>query len=229
MDNLLILFIKYPEPGRVKTRLGSKIGYEQAALLYEQLVKQQILDLNCECYDLACYVDDNHTIDQYQSKFGSDLNFFIQKGRNLGERMAQAIEQSFKRQYKSVILMGSDIPLVKKSDLNIFFKHLLTFQMVIGPARDGGYYMIGFQRGIPILPLFQNIAWSTPDVFEITLTRASELNVKIGKTWFDIDTLEDLNLYRHLLKNGKGFAKTHPVWSINAPPGVLGCTNTLSP
>ena len=104
--------------------------------------------------------------------------------------------------------MGSDIPLVKESDIKIFFNHLLTAQMVIGPARDGGYYMIGFQREVPVLPLFQNIAWSTPDVFKITLARASNLNVKIEKTWFDIDTLEDLKLYRRLSKKRKGFINT---------------------
>ena len=229
-DNLLILFIKYPEPGQVKTRLGSKIGYEEAALLYEELVKQQILDLKCDrpcpypadalssaqvisrssndSYDLAYYVDDSRTIDQYRSKFGSDLNLFIQKGNNLGERMARAFEESFERQYDRVILMGSDIPLVKESDITVFFNHLLTDQMVIGPARDGGYYMIGFQREVPILPLFQNIAWSTSDVFQTTLARASDLNVKIEKTWFDIDTVEDLKLYRCLVKKGKVFVKT---------------------
>ncbi|MDY0223610.1 MAG: DUF2064 domain-containing protein, partial [Desulfobacterium sp.] len=156
MDNLLILFIKYPEPGQVKTRLGSKIGYEEAALLYEELVKQQILDLKCDrpCpypadalssaqvtsrsgndgYNLACYVDNRHTIDQYRLKFGSNLNFFVQKGKDLGERMARAFKESFERQYDRVILMGSDIPLVKESDVTVFFNHLLTDHMVIGPA-----------------------------------------------------------------------------------------------
>lgn len=238
MENLLIVFIKYPEPGRVKTRLGRKIGYEQAARVYEELVKQQILDLTCDrlwetpanasqskgfhCsldkkatppsdpagYDLACYVDDSRPIDQYRLKFGNTLNFFVQRGRDLGERMARAFEESFERQYKRVILMGSDIPLVKKSDVNLFFNHLLNDQMVIGPARDGGYYMIGCQRGISVLPLFENMAWSTPDVFKTTLARASDLTVKIEKTWFDIDTPEDLKLYQGFLKTGKGFADT---------------------
>ena len=205
MKNLLILFIKYPEPGRVKTRLGREIGYERSARLYEQLVKQQILDLTCDSYDLACYVDDSRPIDQYRSKFGSNLNFFLQQGENLGERMVRAIEESFDRQYARVVLMGSDIPLVNRSDATVFFNHLLTHQMVIGPARDGGYYMIGFQRGIPVRPLFENIAWSTPDVFKTTLARASDLRVKLEKPWFDIDTLEDLKLYHHLVRTGKKF------------------------
>ncbi|ACN13154.1 conserved hypothetical protein [Desulforapulum autotrophicum HRM2] len=238
MENLLIVFIKYPEPGRVKTRLGRKIGYKRSALVYEELVKQQILDLTCDrlwetpanalhsetfhCsldkgttlhsgpagYDLACYVDDSRPIDQYRLKFGSNLNFFVQKGRDLGERMARAIEESFDRQYSRVILMGSDIPLVNAWDVNLFFNHLVNDQMVIGPARDGGYYMIGCQRGISVLPLFENMEWSTPDVFKTTLARASGLTVKIEKTWFDIDTPEDLKLYQGLLKTGKGFANT---------------------
>jgi rSAM/selenodomain-associated transferase 1 len=211
MENRLIIFIKYPEPGRVKTRLGCKIGYERAALVYEQLVKQQILDLahsGPAGYDLACYVDDSRPIDQYRSKFGGNLNCFVQKGRGLGERMARAFEESFEQQYKRVVLMGSDIPLVNSSDITIFLNHLLTHQMVIGPARDGGYYMIGFQRGVPVRPLFENMAWSTPDVFKTTLARASGLTVRLEKTWFDIDTLEDLKQYQDLLKKGKGFART---------------------
>ncbi|MBM9520754.1 TIGR04282 family arsenosugar biosynthesis glycosyltransferase [Desulforhopalus vacuolatus] len=205
MKDLLIIFIKYPEPGRVKTRLGRQIGYEQAALFYEELVKQQIRDLDGNSYDLACYVDDSHPLDQYRSKFGSDLNFFMQKGKDLGERMARAIEESFERHHERVILMGSDIPLVSGPDVTLFFNHLLTHQMVIGPAEDGGYYMIGCQKGISVVPLFENIAWSTPDVLKTTLARASGLNVRIEKTWFDIDTLEDLQLYQHLVRTGKKF------------------------
>lgn len=205
MKDLLIVFIKYPEPGRVKTRLGRQIGYEQAALLYEELVKQQIRDLDGNSYDLAYYVDDNQPLEQYRLKFGSNLNFFMQKGKDLGERMACAFEESFGRHYERVILMGSDIPLVSGSDVTLFFNHLLTHQMVIGPAEDGGYYMIGCQKGISVGPLFENIAWSTPDVFKTTLARASDLNVKIEKTWFDIDNQEDLKLYQHLVRTGKKF------------------------
>jgi rSAM/selenodomain-associated transferase 1 len=209
MKDLLIVFIKYPEPGRVKTRLGRQIGYEQAALLYEALVKQQITDLDCNSYDLAYYVDDNQPLDQYRSKFGSNLNFFMQKGSDLGERMARAFEESFERRYERVILMGSDIPLVNGADVTLFFNHLLTHQMVIGPAEDGGYYMIGCQKGISVVPLFENIVWSTSDVFKTTLARASDLNVRIEKTWFDIDNQEDLKLYQHLVRTGQKFPNRH--------------------
>jgi rSAM/selenodomain-associated transferase 1 len=209
MKDLLIVFIKYPEPGRVKTRLGRQIGYEQAALLYEALVKQQITDLDCNSYDLAYYVDDNQPLDQYRSKFGSNLNFFMQKGSDLGERMARAFEESFERHYERVILMGSDIPLVNGADVTLFFNHLLTHQMVIGPAEDGGYYMIGCQKGISVVPLFENIVWSTSDVFKTTLARASDLNVRIEKTWFDIDNQEDLKLYQHLVRTGQKFPNRH--------------------
>lgn len=205
MENLLIVFIKYPEPGRVKTRLGRQIGYEQAAQLYEELVKQQITDLDGNSYDLAYYVDDSRPLDQYRLKFGSNLNFFMQKGRDLGERMARAFEESFERRYERVILMGSDIPLVSGADVTLFFNHLLTHQMVIGPAEDGGYYMIGCQKGISVGPLFENIVWSTPDVLKTTLARVSGLNVRIEKTWFDIDNQEDLKLYQHLVRTGKKF------------------------
>lgn len=207
MKNLLILFIKYPEPEQVKTRLGRQIGYVNSARLYEQMVKQQLSDLICNAYDLACYVDDGHEIDQYMAKFGPALSFFYQHGKDLGERMAEAIVESFQRGYARVILMGSDIPLLDAPGVRLFFDHLRTAQMVIGPAMDGGYYMIGFQRNVSVWPIFQNIAWSTTNVFKNTLANAADLKVEIEKLWFDMDTLEDLKLYQRLIKIGKTFSE----------------------
>ena len=206
MENLLIIFIKYPEVYRVKTRLGRDIGHVKAAQLYEKMVKEQISDLTCEHYDLAFYVDDRHDIDSYKEKFGDDGDYFYQRGSDLGERMCRAIMDSFQRNYSRVILMGSDIPLVDAPAVRCFFSHLHTAGMIIGPAIDGGYYMIGFQNKTDVTPLFQNIAWSSSGVFQDTIANAAHLKVHVEKVWFDIDTQQDLEIYNNLLAEGKTYS-----------------------
>jgi rSAM/selenodomain-associated transferase 1 len=205
LENLLILFLKYPEANWVKTRLGKEIGYTEAARLYEKMVLQQISDLTCKGYELALYVDDRHDISSYKEKFGGDGRYFYQKGEDLGERMAHAMKESFQLGYARVILMGSDVPLVDVSAVNHFFDHLLTAEMVIGPSTDGGYYMIGFRNTIDISPVFKDIAWSTGTVFENTMAKAANLKVQVEKVWFDVDTPADLGVYQHLLETGNTF------------------------
>ena len=205
-ENLLILFLKYPEANKVKTRLGRKLGYARAAQFYEKMVLQQISDLTSNSYELALYVDDRHDIAEYKEKFGGDGIYFYQKGKDLGERMAQAMEESFQLGYGRVILMGSDVPLVDVPAVKSFFDHLLTADMVIGPATDGGYYMIGFQNTIDMSPVFKKIDWSTERVFESTMAKVNHLKVQVEKMWFDLDTLEDFGVYQYLLKTGKTFS-----------------------
>jgi len=206
-EKLLILFLKYPEANRVKTRLGREIGYTRAARLYEKMVLQQISDLTSNSYELALYVDDRHDIAAYKEKFGGNGIYLYQKGKDLGERMARAMEESFLLGYGRVILMGSDVPLVDLLAVNSFFDHLLTADMVIGPSTDGGYYMIGFQNTIDISPVFKNIAWSTERVFESTMAKVTHLKVQVEKIWFDLDTLEDFGLYQRLLRTGDTFSR----------------------
>lgn len=206
MDNLLILFLKYPQANKVKTRLGREIGYAEAARLYEEMVIKQISDLTCDVYDLALYVDDRHEIEAYKEKFGGDGAYFYQRGPDLGERMLHAITESFQRNYSRVILTGSDIPLLDASAIGSFFNHLITADMVIGPAMDGGYYLIGFQSKIHIPPVFKNIVWSSAGVFQQTIANAADLKVLVEKIWFDIDTRKDLEVYQMLLRTGKHFS-----------------------
>ncbi len=206
MENLLVIFVKYPEPHRVKTRLGREIGYVEAARLYEKMVINQISDLTCDGYDLAFYVDDRHDIASYKKKFGGEGAYFYQKGPDLGERMGRAITESFQRNYSRVILMGSDIPLVDASAIKDFFNHLFIADMIIGPAVDGGYYLIGFRNNIHIAPVFKNIVWGSAGVFQQTMTNAADLKVQVEKTWFDIDTGRDLEIYQTLLRTGGKFS-----------------------
>ena len=208
MDNKLLLFVKYPEPGRVKTRLGREIGHETACRIYEEMVKCQISDLTGGRYDLELYVDDSHSIGAYQQKFGKFLTCFYQKGNDLGERMDRAFTETFQRGASRAVLMGSDIPLMDEIAVASFFHHLDHGEMVIGPAMDGGYYMIGFKAGTKFSPVFQEISWSSPSVFDTTLSRAAGMRIHIEKMWFDVDTLQDLAIYHRLRRSGDRFSHT---------------------
>lgn len=208
MDKLLILFVKYPVPGQVKTRLGKDIGFKKAARLYERLVKHQLRDLHRPDYDLVVCADPGHALTDYQEKFGSRQLYWQQEGRGLGERMANAFAHAFNLGYSRVLLMGSDIPLVDAKGIRCFFALLETGQAVIGPALDGGYYLIGFKNGTDFYPLFNAIPWSTAQVFEKTMEKGAGLKIRVGKTWFDLDTAADLKQYDRLKAAGKSFSNT---------------------
>ena len=212
MENLLILFAKYPQAGRVKTRLGQDIGFQAAADLYETLLHQLVeyLAQNDVTYDLNLFVDDGKSFEAYRTKLGQDLTYLYQSGSDLGEKMAQAFDNGFQRGYQRVILIGSDIPFLDSKAIELFFDDLIRKSMVIGPTLDGGYYMIGFQRGVTAYPLlFQEIPWSSHMVFDETLKKARShgLDLSIEKRWFDIDTLPDLDLYRRLQATGLSFSE----------------------
>lgn len=218
MDNLLIIFAKYPESGSVKTRLGKGIGYQEAARLYETLLRELIEGVtpcsaekeNCNDigghnsgYDLNLFVDDRHSLDAYRLKLGSHLIYVHQKGSDLGEKMIHAFDHAFKRGYERVVLMGSDIPMVDSKAIVSFFEDLTKDQMVIGPTTDGGYYAIGFKKGVDYRPIFQGIPWSTDSVFKITVNKAISLGIPhtIETERFDIDTVEDLLRYNAFISN----------------------------
>lgn len=206
MDNLLILFVKYPDPGRVKTRLGEEIGFYKAARIYETLVTELLQDLAPGNYELVICVDPAKQISSYAQRFGSQYVYWLQEGQDLGERMAGAFHRAFKEGFARVLLMGSDVPLMDDKGISDFFHALDSSEMVIGPAEDGGYYLIGFQNGAEFDPVFHDIPWSSSVVFEKTMKMAQGLNCTVEKTWFDIDTVRELGIYHQLIKTDKTFS-----------------------
>ena len=184
MSRALVITMKNPVKGKVKTRLASTVGEELALDIY--------LALLAHTRQVACqveaarhlfysdFVDEN---DDWPSRFFLKN---IQHGIDIGERMAQALENVL-RQHDKAILVGCDIPGLSAAILELAFEKLSTHDFVIGPAEDGGYYLIGMKTFEP--SVFQGIIWSTSSVFKKTVDRMKA----IGKSWYLLPTLPDVD------------------------------------
>lgn len=204
MNRAIIIFIKNPVLGKVKTRLAKTIGDERALEVYEELLAHTATESARVKADRFVFYSD-FIPDSDETWSHSEFNYELQEGEDLGERMNNAFEFIFSLGYKQVLIIGSDcfdltFDLIEKA-----FKEFDESEIVIGPAKDGGYYLLGLTSLLP--ELFQNKKWSTQTVFDDTLNDL----IQLKKGWFelpilsDIDTEEDLQLanvkkfYRRIL------------------------------
>ena len=202
--DILIIFLKPFAPGKVKTRLAKDIGERQALEVYKTLVAHTASEAEklpkgievCFCYSEQ---PDN------TSKFPGNYNLRIQHGETLGDRMANAIDWANREGYHKKLIIGSDCPALSVGHLLEAFQMLEEHDVVIGPARDGGYYLIGAKHPLPVL--FEDIEWSTDAVYLSTLKKAGENNLSVGKleVLSDIDDLEDLNAAPSFFKRSLDF------------------------
>lgn len=192
LDSALLIFVKNPVKGRVKTRIALTAGPDKALDIYlalQQRTRQTSLAVPAERY--LYYSDWIATDDEWPS---AHFHKRLQSKGDLGARMHEALAEALTLP-KKAILIGSDIPLLTPGIIAEAFHQLDHHDLVIGPAGDGGYYLIGLTRPAP--ELFNGMAWSTPSVFEETIRRAEAL----GLSWFagpelpDIDYLEDWEKY----------------------------------
>jgi uncharacterized protein len=187
---LLIIFYRNPEPGKVKSRLAASIGEEKALAVYLKLAAHTRLIASCmETDKVVCYSEYVDTEDNWLNEiFKKDL----QSGSDLGERMAHAFEKAFRKGYQSVCLIGTDCPEITADVLQQAFFSLKDHDAVIGPAADGGYYLIGMNRLVP--SVFKDKSWSTPAVFNDTMSdfQREGVRVHVLPTLSDIDEEKDL-------------------------------------
>lgn len=190
----LIIFQKNAILGKVKTRLAVSIGDEKALEVYEWLTAythEQLRGLNVDKF--LFYSD---FIAEYPDGSLSGYQYEVQSGEDLGERMRNAFAHLFAKGYKSVVIIGTDCPYLTSSDLNKAFLNLSQADLVFGPAKDGGYYLLGMSGFFP--EIFKDIPWSTSKVLETTLDRADKQNLdyEFLKILSDIDTLEDWKIFK---------------------------------
>ncbi len=195
----LIIFAKAPIPGQVKTRLCPPLTPDEAATLHGSFVLDTLeqtklavtrLKLRVDRY-LACAPSATHVFFKIMEE-RQGVKVIDQVGDDLGTRMHAAFETIFARGYQRVLIIGTDVPTLP---LDHFEQALTTLEqqdLVLGPARDGGYYLIGIKR--PIRELFRDIPWSTDQVLTLTQAKANSLGLKTSliKPWRDVDTLPDL-------------------------------------
>lgn len=187
--NLVIMFVKEPKLGFVKTRLSKTCGEEFTLDLYKCFVKDLIYTLSNESYDFKLCV--YPSIELINSSFG-DFDNFLQVEGDLGIKMQRAFEEKFEEGYEKIVLIGSDTPHISNEIINDSFKELENNDIVLGPSLDGGYYLIAFNKKTFQDEVFKNISWSTSKVLNQTLHKLNTKNVYLHEILNDIDILDDL-------------------------------------
>lgn len=194
MKDALIIFAKNPERGKVKTRLAATIGKDAALSVYQRLLSHTASITKFILVDKFVFYSDNIL---QQDVWCNDLFFKqTQEGNDLGERMKNAFAAIFRKDYSKIIIIGTDCPDLNADVITHAFKCLDSHDVVIGPAHDGGYYLLGIKQRCA--QLFQNIRWSTHTVFEDTRMKCEHLNLNYSllPTLRDLDLEEDLKYFK---------------------------------
>jgi uncharacterized protein len=202
MKGILQVFAKAPYPGQVKTRLINLLGEQGAADLHQQLVEHCLQKFShLFPLQLWCAPDEHHPFFQaLKTQFGVSLH--RQQGADLGERMANALASV---NPAPVILIGSDCPSLKETDICEAFSALeQDYAVVLAPAEDGGYVLIGMQQLVP--ELFVDMPWGSSQILTLTRTRLRDLGLswKELSTQWDVDRPEDVKRWEGERGNGKG-------------------------
>ena len=202
----LLIFAKAPMPGLVKTRLCPPLAPDEAATLHGTMVLDTLeRSRNILGFDrfLACAPSKQHPFFQAVGA-RQGIPLVDQSTGDLGCRLYQSICSTFESGYRSVVVIGTDLPTVNSALLRAALKELSEYDVVLGPSVDGGYYLIGLNQ--PHEELFVDIPWSTDAVLSCTQEKAKNLNqsVRLLSQHRDLDTLTDLQFY---IKETKGTGK----------------------
>jgi rSAM/selenodomain-associated transferase 1 len=194
---VVLVFQKNAILGKVKTRLASGMGELRALEIYKHLIQLTYSALEDVPVPVWTYFSDYIP----ESTHPSVEKSLVQEGQDLGERMANAFARSFESGMEKVVLIGTDCPTLQSNHLNEAFEALNYSDLVVGPATDGGYYLIGMNRRADYL--FEGITWSTSQVLSETLNVASQhgLTTTLLHELDDIDTQEDWQRYSSQFEN----------------------------
>jgi rSAM/selenodomain-associated transferase 2/rSAM/selenodomain-associated transferase 1 len=197
----LILFTRYPVPGKVKTRLVPTLGRDGAAGLHRRLVLRTLRTARKTCEALEVELEvcfDGGSDDAMRHWLGDAGRFTGQRGADLGERMATAFDCSFREGSAATIIIGSDCPGLTARILVDAFKCLSEVPVVLGPANDGGYYLIGLTRLLP--ELFRGVPWGTEGVLphSVKILDQKGLQARLMNPLDDLDRPQDLAAWRRI-------------------------------
>ena len=210
----LVIVAKYPAPGQVKTRLGATIGFEQSARLYRAFLHDLVDRFRqaslADGYDLiwAC-IEDAATMAPI---LGAEARIITRRGHDFAERLYHICCDIATLGYARTIILGSDSPHVPHQTIAEAFALLERADVALGPADDGGYYLLGLWNQPAPPDLFRGITMSTPQVYAQTLERARSLRLLVQRVaaTFDVDTEADLRRLAHTLDASPALApRTH--------------------
>jgi rSAM/selenodomain-associated transferase 1 len=207
MTYALLIVAKRPVAGQTKTRLCPPLSAGQAAQLYECFLRDT-LDVARAVTDVTRYIaylpyDES----AYFHQLASDFALIPQIGASLGERLDHALTHCLQDGFERAVILDSDSPTLPPAYVAQAFDALNTADVTLGPCEDGGYYLIGLKR--PQSRLLREVRMSTPNVLRDTLTLAEQdgLRVALLPTWYDVDTVQELNRLRDELRaEANGFA-----------------------
>jgi len=191
--NALLTVAKRPAPGRTKTRLTPPLTPNQAAMLYECLLRDTLDLMRCvpDVQPVIAFLPAEERA--YFAALAPDFDLTVQQGDSLGERLDHAIASALSAGYQRAVIMNSDGPTLPPACLSAAFDKLANgADVVLGPADDGGYYLIGLRRPAP--RLLREVRMSTPDVLADTLAIAAQerLRVDLLPVWYDVDDAASL-------------------------------------
>ena len=199
-SNLLVIFTRNPKLGKVKTRLAKDVGDEAALEIYKFLLEHTVrVTKDLDVHKVVYYSEEVRENDLWDNKTFSKK---LQQGKHLGVKMMNAFEEGFREGYEKIVIIGSDLYELSPKDLERAFAALEEKDFVLGPAEDGGYYLLGMTKMRP--EIFQNKKWSTSTVLSDTLKDLEGEKVALLKEKNDVDHYEDIKDhadFQQFLKN----------------------------
>ena len=190
----ILVFVKLPEAGKVKARLSKDLDEDAVCSLYKIFVLDLLDTLKKGSYTFRICFYPPDSGEKVADWLGKDLFYMPQAGKDLGERMKNAFIDIFSQGYSEVLLIGSDIPDLAVPVVDEAFDGLKNSEAVVGPAFDGGYYLMGFKKDTFLPEIFQGIDWGTDTVFvkAMEIFERNKCRVHVLTKWRDVDRLEDL-------------------------------------
>jgi len=208
-----VVFGREPIPGAVKTRRAASVGDEAAAAIDRELLAHTLRVATAVGADTVLSVAEAPA---RSFRPPIDVAVEIQAAGDLGHRLAVAVERRFAEGYGRVVVIGSDCPELQPRHLEAALEGLAAHPVVLGPAEDGGYWLIGLCAPVP--GLFTNLPWSTADVLELTRGRLRELEL----AWLELDALHDLDTEADLRRVVAGGAPSELVRRLRSALERLG-------
>ena len=200
MENppLILLFVKAPLPGQVKTRLAASLGEDATLQLYRRFAQDILTAIDGAGIAVQVHYTPADARKAVAAWLGQERQYAPQEGADLGSRMENAFRRAFAEGSPRAVLIGSDLPDLPGDLLTEAFRSLDNNDAVIGPAKDGGYYLIGFRRDTFLPAIFPGMAWGTNRVYSVTLERFTQARYRVHslREWQDVDTVEDLKTLR---------------------------------
>lgn len=229
-NHAVLLFLRAPEKGKVKTRLARHLGDRQALAIYVRFVEDTLAMLAETGAPVEIFFHPPQQATMVQNWLGNQYTYRPQSGGNLGEKMARAFVRAFENNCERAVLIGTDIPDLPGSIVRDALDALETHDAVIGPATDGGYYLIGFQSRGFLPETFDDIPWGTPAVFTRTqaVFRKHRIRVHRLPEWLDVDDHHDLMAFARRNTTGKTLARHTAAFIAQQFPSLADIQTDIS-